>query len=443
MPSLSRWALAVLLPVAYFLLSFGKSLPEREGSFSLEDGSKGQMKRFSGASKWTFVGHLFDSVEINVTCPRANDFEVYVGSNAEEAQEALERKEKAWCGWDKVFDRQKDTCILSVTPFETVYVYVLKPKGWMPKRIVNGDATNVECTMVRSERLSLFRMLFALLGVLTFFAAPYLAVSLPFRLAGGSLGFTLLSTVFILVLLYRAVPHKKTFVAASAVCGTTLFALIRLTFGVWIPNAYQMLRNPLVLSYWVLSALIGLGLTYYYNDLSDVKINNMLRFSIQIVSLIMIFGAISSKEAGLAIILIFLSVLLGRSVGKSIRRRSKGGTMQEAAEEHTPEKATSRDNNIDSENQSVGKTPRTPMSENKRLDEISHLVRLGKVLNVETGRVISIGKGRYNELESAGYTVDLTAGTITPPPEKTRTAHDQGSSSASHRSHAARRRRLS
>jgi len=49
---------------------------------------------------------------------------------------------------------------------------------------------------------------------------------------------------------------------------------------------------------------------------------------------------------------------------------------------------------------------------------VSPLVQRGVILNMETGRTIGIGKGKYNELIARGFVEDRAMGTLTPPPPR-------------------------
>ena len=50
-----------------------------------------------------------------------------------------------------------------------------------------------------------------------------------------------------------------------------------------------MLRHPLILAYLGASGLAGLGLTYYYNDSHNRKVNTMLRVALQLVGLAAVY----------------------------------------------------------------------------------------------------------------------------------------------------------
>lgn len=51
-------------------------------------------------------------------------------------------------------------------------------------------------------------------------------------------------------------------------------------------------------------------------------------------------------------------------------------------------------------------------------DELCDLVKRGRILNVQTDRIIRIGKDTYNKLYLKNYEIDFRNGTITPPDKK-------------------------
>ena len=51
----------------------------------------------------------------------------------------------------------------------------------------------------------------------------------------------------------------------------------------------QVLRHPLTLAYLALSGLAGLGLTYYYNESHNRKVNTMLRVALQLLGLAAVY----------------------------------------------------------------------------------------------------------------------------------------------------------
>lgn len=71
--------------------------------------------------------------------------------------------------------------------------------------------------------------------------------------------------------LARSFPHRKKLLAAATVMGGSLAAAARYLLGSWLPRLTDLPRSPLFLAYLGLSALVGLTVTYWFNDASSVK----------------------------------------------------------------------------------------------------------------------------------------------------------------------------
>ncbi|KAL4856891.1 Nuclear envelope integral membrane protein 1 [Chlorella vulgaris] len=362
------------------------------------------------------------------------DYAVYTGSSMPEVRAAYGRADKAWCGLPH-FLQDSPNCTVAISPFGSTFVAVAKPKTWLAG---GGGDPSRPCQLTRSEELSMPRLLAAVLGGFLFWNAGVLSESTPFRLTGGTVGFMALSSVILLFVLYRKVPHKGKLLAGSAVFGSTFLAAMRWLFGV--------LRHPATLGYLGLSGLAGMGLTYYYNNSENRKVNNMLRVALQLTGLAAVYFSASMSEASIALCV----GLLGLKAARFIRQRgslssalasAKRNVQQQLAEEqgleaepeaptraapaarrqaaaarHTADAAAAA-----AAGPSSGAQQRTPVAarqqqQQQAVPEVSPLIERGLVLNEETGHIIGIGKATYNRLVDAGYVVDRTSGTITPPP---------------------------
>ncbi|KAL4529975.1 hypothetical protein Ndes2437B_g08496 [Nannochloris sp. 'desiccata'] len=414
---------------------------------TLEDGTRIQVEEFPGVSKLAFLKHMFTSSTVHVRCPGYKDFSVFHGRSVEDVREAYGRGEKAWCGWERFMGRSAEVCIVPVPVFDSSYVAVAKPKSWLSGRAgalvgnLNRDAlaSSGACSMTRIHELSVPRLLSALMGAFFFSAAPQLAENTPFRLAGGSIGFAALSSLIVLFVLYRSLPQRRSFVFGSVLFGSTVAAAIRYIFGTWLPSFNQLIKNPIVLGYTALSALMGLAMTYYFNDTSNHKINIMLRVALQLSGLGMLAGSASSKEGAVFNVFAVIAWRLvplfkqERSMIRVLRRAKDAvqhdfqGSILVEEQPLTPLQRAAA---------AFASTPRTPPAAGAATAEAtpftaagravagavasatqvpSPLVERGLILNVETGKTIQIGKGTYNKLRDDGYDVDFINGTITPP----------------------------
>ncbi|KAL6783880.1 hypothetical protein ACKKBG_A03850 [Auxenochlorella protothecoides x Auxenochlorella symbiontica] len=255
------------------------------------DGANLLVAEFEGASRWTAPRHLFTSSHIIVRCDGVKDFTVYVERSRHDLHDAHAARSGAWCGWAHALNQDRSTCVAPVSPFGNAAV------GVAP-RAAGGVA---RCTARRTDAVSGFRLAAAALGALLFWHAPSLALSTPFRLTTGSLGFVALSALILLFVLYRAFPHKKRLFAAATLLGSTFLGAMRYLLGTWVPSLRSLATNPLVLAYLALSAVAGLVVTYWFNDTSSVKVNTILRVALQVAGLGAVAASASLPEGAAAL----------------------------------------------------------------------------------------------------------------------------------------------
>ncbi|KAK2078038.1 hypothetical protein QBZ16_003906 [Prototheca wickerhamii] len=358
-----------------------------------EDGSDVPYAAVPGFSRWSAPRHLFTSSVIIVECSGRKDFGVFIERTEEGLRAAVEARDRAWCGWAHALGNNRAQCFVPVSPFGDTLVAVReRSRPAIAGLLGAGRADELApCTATRRDRLSLARLAAAGAGAALFWWAPALARSTPFRLTSGTAFFVVFSVLFFLAMVYRAFPHKKRLAALAGLLGSGFWAAVRFTCGTWLPALHQLARNPLVIAYVGLSAVTGLVVTYWFNDAANPKVDTVLRVGLQAGGLALVAAAASLPEGSAALA---LALALGRWGGGLARRLPAS-------------------------------TPGPP----------APWVAQGKVLNVETGHLIGVGKGTYNRLLVEGYVLDEQQGTLTPPPGK------KAPGSASRSGTSSRRRR--
>ncbi|PSC75010.1 Nuclear envelope integral membrane 1 isoform A [Micractinium conductrix] len=407
----------------------------------LTDGTMIQAEEFPGPPRLSALPLLFTNAAVEVTCPGQQDFTVYTGASMAEVRAAYDRKDRAWCGMAHWL-RDSPACTVPLRPYGSTFVAVAKPPRAWP-----AGGEKHACQLERRQELSTGRVVAALLGAWLFWYAPGLSESTPFRLTGGTLGFVALSSLILLLFMYRRVPHKGKLFAGTALFGSSFLASMRWLFGTWLPSAHQLLRHPVTLAYLAMSGLSGLALTYYYNNTGNRKVNTMLRVALQLVGLTSVYLSTTMNEASLAL----CAGLLGarawnflqqhRSMHEALAdaKRQVRQQLGNAAEEaealvpaggrgaaKQPAPAAWQQRGALQQQQQQQQEYRTPAvgierggaagGSGRAAQEVSPLVQRGLILNEETGHIIGIGKATYNRLVDQGYVVDRMAGTITPPP---------------------------
>ena len=303
------------------------------------------------------------------------------------------------------------------------------------------------CIVEDVKRFSANRLAIWILGACIVSYASMLSKSTSFRLTGGSLAFVLLSGVFLLYIVWKNVPQKKVIMSSFVLFGSALIGCIKM-FGMNLSSiATNPLYSSLLAAYLVASGLVGAAITYYFNDESNEKLNTLLKVSLRMFGVLIMYMSITSPEAGVLLICMWMVYhggvlprvwkhLVGKGLTLCIPQDAAGVYMEDDNVEsplhpsgiaaRTPEAlgGTPPDRSETPSTPTVFRVstvtlPPTPEDFNDK-QNLHELVQRGKILNVETDRAIAIGKGTYNTLFMKGYEVDFEKGTITPPDKKTR-----------------------
>ncbi|KAK9851855.1 hypothetical protein WJX84_007640, partial [Apatococcus fuscideae] len=88
-------------------------------------------------------------------------------------------------------------------------------------------------------------------------------------------------------------------------------AMMQNLFGRWIPSYHQLIYSPWVLGYLVATGLLGLALTYYYDDVSNHKLQTILRVALQLagLGLVAISTTLPEASAGICCLLLLLRLI--------------------------------------------------------------------------------------------------------------------------------------
>eukprot|EP00887_Chlorella_sp_A99_P003098 scaffold9.g3098.t1 len=426
---------------------------------TLEDKTVIQVQEFRGVSKWAALQHVFSTADVLVDCPGLKDFAVYVGPSVAAVRDAYARRERAWCGWERLLGAGgrggsggAPPCAAPVSPFGAAVVAVAKPpRGWISQAAAGvlgggedgagGGAAAGACSMERHVAFSMPRFLAFVLGAWLFWAAPALATSTPFRLTGGTLGFVALSAAIVLFLVWRSVPHKRSVAVGTALLGSSALAAVRFLFGTWLPSMRQ--ANTILR---VALQLVGLGLVGAAPSSLEVsvalaatmlgtKLASMLagqptlrqaldsaraRVACGVAEVTDAAAAAADAAAG------SLSPGRGAAGAGAAPRRVGVDKVAAVPQRHVgAEKATYEEGfeaglaagaAAGGPSGSGAGAAATPTAGAPPEPEVSPLVQRGLILNEETGHLIQIGKGTYNRLLEAGYVVDRQKGVVTPPP---------------------------
>ena len=88
---------------------------------------------------------------------------------------------------------------------------------------------------------------------------------------------------------HRHVPYKRTAGVALGVMGTSGMAVARWLTGHWIPSWTQLSQNPVFQAYVLASALMGAGLSYWFDDRTNPKLNTLILAALRTAALALVY----------------------------------------------------------------------------------------------------------------------------------------------------------
>jgi len=107
-------------------------------------------------------------------------------------------------------------------------------------------------------------------------------------------------------------PYRRSVAAFFAVSTSSLLAVVRWLYGTWLPNMHLVIYSRPFVIYLLVSGLVGLTLTYWLDDTSNVKINTTIRVGLNILGLLLVYSGISDERwaVGAVVLLVASPVLL-------------------------------------------------------------------------------------------------------------------------------------
>lgn len=265
-----------------------------------------QTEAFLGISKWRLLQNLWTERTVNVSCPGHTDFSVYKARSASQLADAVAGQRSAWCGLSNVMSWDATNCVVSLSPFHETTISVVHPTR-------RSSAGFPICSFKETTHFSKTRAVMGLVGVILFMRAGTLVDSLAFRLGTGTGFFVMLSILILTFIVYRTLPNKKSLVATIALFGTTVATVTKYLAGQWLLSMHDIIYNKWMAGYVALSALMGLALTYYFDDPKNHKLNVILQRGLQLAGLALVWASPSLMEAGIAAVCVMVSAYVTRA----------------------------------------------------------------------------------------------------------------------------------
>lgn len=114
----------------------------------------------------------------------------------------------------------------------------------------------------------------------------------------------------------RSMPYKRSLAALITVSSTSLLAMVRWLYGTWLPDAHTLITSRPFLCYLGISALLGWGVTYWFDDTSNVKLNTSIRVVLQIAGLSMVYNSVSDEYVAISAVALLLSSKVLWTIGR-------------------------------------------------------------------------------------------------------------------------------
>ncbi|KAI8477032.1 MAG: hypothetical protein J3K34DRAFT_455414 [Monoraphidium minutum] len=251
-----------------------------------------------GVPKWALVPALWTPLSMKVNCS-APTFEIFTAPSWEALHQAPQPVR--WCGLAHF--TQPDACAFQVSPFEEVYVGVKTRRNSILGRIGGAAiAPEPQCSFSARREFSMLKATMAALGVALFMNARALTASPTFRLGAGTLTFMSGAALVVAFILMRSLPHKKKLAAAMAVSASSVVAAVRWAYGTWAPDAVALLTSRGALVYFLVTGLLGLAVTYWLDDATNIKLNNTVCAVLYLTGLLLVYLGTTSEEVALVLI---------------------------------------------------------------------------------------------------------------------------------------------
>ncbi|KAK3928827.1 Nuclear envelope integral membrane protein 1 [Frankliniella fusca] len=234
--------------------------------------------------------HLWQTVFLRIRSTDDN-FEVYDGDSPEAVRMAYEQHRSSW-GFHVLWGQQRAneiklpafnrSCIgISSYSDYSVHLHVIRVDYW--------------------------RVLLLLSGLLLFISAPRLCEnSLFYYICGISFGITA-SAFIVTYFISKLLPGKKFLVSPFLLGGSAVG--IYLWRMIWENLRFILVEyRQFVLSYFGITGLISFVICYRYGPVTDKRSKNLIKWSLQILSLVMVFLSSQFQEATIAIVLLLFAL---------------------------------------------------------------------------------------------------------------------------------------
>ncbi|KAF6266577.1 hypothetical protein COO60DRAFT_4338 [Scenedesmus sp. NREL 46B-D3] len=265
---------------------------------------------------WRAVLSLWAPVDVVTNCTTSS-YTVVTAYTEQQLRDEVNLTQVKWCGLQQLVS-EPAVCRFSLSPLQDTYlaVRVAEDGGLFGK----GGPAGLACDVHSSQELSLPHLGLTAVGVMLFFKAASLSMSTTFRLTSGSLMFMSGAVVLLSFMLMRSMPYKRSMVAFFTLSSTSMMAAVRWLYGTWLPDMHSLVLSRPFLLYILIMGLLGLAVTYWMDDTSNVKLNTTIRVTLRLVGLLLVYLGLSDEYAALGVMLLMVASGVLAAVGRRLVR---------------------------------------------------------------------------------------------------------------------------
>eukprot|EP00775_Hariotina_reticulata_P013636 gene13635-13759_t len=223
-----------------------------------------------------------------------------------------------WCGWEHIL-KDPRVCQFSLSPLRDHYLAVDADDT---SSFFNVGSPRLSCEVFSMRELNMASMCLTFIGVMLYYNARSVSMSTYFRLSSGTVLFVTGAAAVLAFIMMKNIPYRRSLAAFFAVSTSSLFAVMRWVYGTWLPNMHSVIYSKPFLIYLLVSGLVGLALTYWMDDTSNVKINTTIKVGLNLLGLLLVYFGISDERCAVGAVLLLVAgpvmLKITRALGSAV-----------------------------------------------------------------------------------------------------------------------------
>ncbi|XP_023568063.1 nuclear envelope integral membrane protein 2 isoform X2 [Octodon degus] len=190
--------------------------------------------------------------------------------------------------------KESNNITIKISPYKETVCFSVKPS-----RKTSGYTINVNRNIVDFKLFLVF-----VAGIVLYFYAKTLSQSPIFYYSSGTVLGVVMTSVFILLLVKRYIPKYSTFLALMVGCWFAsvygIYVLMEELQWLWYRNGIYILGYTLVVGF------LSFAACYKHGPLVDGKSRTLLQWTLQLLSLVLIYAGVAAPQCACAVTLLLL-----------------------------------------------------------------------------------------------------------------------------------------